>query len=48
VVDEYLADPTFAYEGEIRARIVVVRDQMDAIRAEVDTPPGVYDADLGH
>lgn len=31
------------YSGEARARIVAVRDQMDALRAELETPPALPD-----
>jgi hypothetical protein len=27
------------YSGDLRARIVGLRDQMDALRRELDTPP---------
>jgi hypothetical protein len=42
-MDEYLTWPTYSgdedSERELRARIVSVRDQMDALRAELDRPP---------
>jgi hypothetical protein len=34
-IDEYLRSRDDAYEGEVRSRIVTVRDQMDALRAEL-------------
>jgi hypothetical protein len=38
-IDEYLADPAFGYVGDLRARIVAVRDQMEALREDLDAPP---------
>jgi hypothetical protein len=40
-IDRYLSDwgTTDAYRGEMRARIVNLRAEMDAIRAVLDTPP---------
>ncbi len=36
-IDGYLADDQDTYAVEVRARIVAVRDQMDALRRELDT-----------
>lgn len=36
-IDAYLGDDF--YEGEMRDEIVRVRDEMDALRAKLDTPP---------
>lgn len=38
-IDRYLGDDTFGYEGPIRDRIRRVRDGMDRLREELDTPP---------
>jgi hypothetical protein len=40
-IDRYLADAAFsgAYSGKMRARIVNLRAEMDAVRAALDTPP---------
>jgi hypothetical protein len=38
-IDRHLDDAPDVYDGELRARIISVRDQMDAVRAELDTPP---------
>jgi hypothetical protein len=40
-IDDYLADSRFdiAYEGELRARIVRVRDEMEAMSAELGRAP---------
>lgn len=40
-IDRYLNDPLYAgmYGGDLRKRIVAVRDQMHALRAELDAPP---------
>ena len=39
-INYYLNEPTFAkaYNGDLRARIVKLRDEMDAMRTELDTP----------
>lgn len=41
-LDEYLNNPSYdsMYEGEIRERIIKLRDAMDAVRVVLDTPPG--------
>lgn len=41
-IDRYLADPVFPYKDdkELCARIVALRDQMDAMRRELDKSPG--------
>lgn len=41
-IDGYLADPVYKdmYAGELRDRILKLRDDMNALRAELDTPPG--------
>jgi hypothetical protein len=38
---DYLTSPTHAkvYVGEMRERIVRLRDEMDSIRRELDKPP---------
>lgn len=40
-IDRYLSDEVFAdvYTGDLRARIVAVRNEMEKIRVELDTPP---------
>jgi hypothetical protein len=40
-VDLYLARERGTHSREVRARIVAVRDQMDALRRELDAPPAV-------
>jgi hypothetical protein len=50
-IDRYLGWEIGPYtEGELRSRIVAVRDQMDALRTELDVPPlSVIDAmDAAH
>lgn len=42
-IDGYLVDFRSVYSGEVRARIVAVRDQMDALRAELDAQPAFPD-----
>jgi hypothetical protein len=44
-IDRYLSDwgTTDAYRGELRARIVNLRAEMDAIREILDTPPKAAD-----
>jgi hypothetical protein len=37
-IDDYLKPPSIYSEGELRARIVSVRDAMDALRRELDSP----------
>jgi hypothetical protein len=50
VISEVLSEAVFdidgcleaspdVYSGELRARIVAVRDQMDALRADLERPP---------
>ncbi len=36
-IDGYLVESQEVYGREVRARIVAVRDQMDALRRELDT-----------
>jgi hypothetical protein len=45
-IDEYLDDPLYAriYGGELRERIVVLRDGMKALQVELDTPPSLVEA----
>ena len=40
-IDAYLGDPSFAdvYQGALRTRILLVRQAMEDIREELDTPP---------
>lgn len=40
-IDRYLESPTFAdtYCGELRQRIIELRDRMEAMRGELDNPP---------
>jgi hypothetical protein len=38
-IDRWLDDAPDTYSGELRGRVVSVRDQMDALREELDTPP---------
>jgi hypothetical protein len=40
-IDRYLGDSVFdrMYEGEVRARIIALRNEVDAVRADLDTPP---------
>lgn len=40
-IDEYLRVLPDVYEGEIRGRIIILRDQMEAMRIELDAPPPV-------
>lgn len=42
-IDGYLENPTFerTYSGELRERIIKLRNDMDAMRQELDTPPTV-------
>ena len=37
-IDQYLQDQPIRYSGDLRQRIVAVRDAMDAMRSELDTP----------
>ncbi len=39
-IDRYLNDPTFkeVYSGRLRGRIIELRDAMNAMRIELDTP----------
>jgi hypothetical protein len=41
-IDSYLHDVTFdaVYAGALRARIAQLRNEADAIRIVLDTPPG--------
>ncbi len=41
-IDDYLDDPIFAdvYAGETLAKILLVRHQMEDVRAILDAPPG--------
>jgi hypothetical protein len=50
VIDRYLGWEIDPYTEELRSRIVAVRDQMDALRSELDaTPLNVIDAmDAAH
>jgi hypothetical protein len=38
-INEYLNDGSGTYEGNLRLRIQALVAMMDAIRAELDTPP---------
>lgn len=40
-IDRYLCESVFdrVYEGELRGRIIALRNQADAIRVELDAPP---------
>lgn len=38
-IDRYLFELRPAYDRELRAKIIALRDQMDALRRELDTPP---------
>jgi hypothetical protein len=38
-INEYLDDSSGTYEGNLRLRIQALVAMMDAIRAELDTPP---------
>ncbi len=38
-IDAYLE--AGAYEGELRARVIAVRDHMDAVRNELDAGPPI-------
>jgi hypothetical protein len=40
-IDRYLENSVFdrVYEGEVRTRIIALRNQADAIRVDLDTPP---------
>jgi hypothetical protein len=42
-LDRYLVDPTFntTYNGEIRERLLRLRDEADDLRSVLDTPPAV-------
>jgi hypothetical protein len=42
-IDQYLADFPATYEGDLRERLLMLRDQMDALRKELDTPPSTDD-----
>jgi hypothetical protein len=39
-IDDYLENPQYNawYSGELRERIIKLRNEMDAMRAELDTP----------
>ncbi len=39
-IDWFLGEYKNVYTGDIRKRIMDVRDAMDALRAELDTVPG--------
>lgn len=40
-IDSYLNCPTFAdvYKGELRDRIIKLRNEMETVCTELDTPP---------
>ncbi len=40
-VDHYLNNPIFdhTYEGELRERVIKLRNEMEAMVVELDTPP---------
>lgn len=38
-IDRYLTEMPDVYQGDLRARIVKVRNDMEAIREELDAPP---------
>jgi len=44
-IDRYLSDDVFAncYEGEMRTRILKLRDEMESVRIVLDTPPSDCD-----
>ncbi len=38
-IDRYSSDPVFGYEGEIRTRILALRDSMNVMKTELDALP---------
>ena len=42
-IDQFLADFPATYEGDLRERLLMLRDQMDALRKELDAPPSTDD-----
>jgi len=40
-INRYLDDPCYnnMYSGDLRKRIIAIRDAMESIRKELDTPP---------
>jgi len=42
-IDQFLADFPATYEGDLRERLLILRDQMDELRRELDAPPSTDD-----
>lgn len=44
-IDRYLADPVFAaaYQGDVGEKIRALRDEMDAMRRDLDRPPPAWE-----
>jgi hypothetical protein len=42
-IDQYLADFPVTYEGDLRERLLTLRNQMDSLRKELDAPPSTDD-----
>jgi hypothetical protein len=43
-IDLYLADFPATYEGNLRERLLMLRNQMDSLRKELDAPPSTDDS----
>ncbi len=43
-IDQYLNDPGYddMYSGDLRKRIMSLREKMDAVRVALDTPPFIF------
>lgn len=41
-IDRYLEDYPETYSGDLRELVLAIREHMDKLRAELDTPPPAY------